>query len=132
MVTYMTTEIDPSFTAVDLDEVDALVGDIRPYINAALGLSRDEDGHGLAEMCSDALFDIPNLEALQDSNVRWNTKTGLEVAAKIQQWLDMGDADRLGSDPETRAIEGSHGDLEALTGLSDHVLIGHEDVLIDR
>ncbi len=75
--------------------MDALVGDIRPYINAALGLGRDEDGSGLAEMCSDALFDIPNLEALQDSNVRWNTKTGLEVAAKIQQWLDMDDAERL-------------------------------------
>lgn len=77
------------------ESMDALVGDIRPYINAALGLCRDEEGQGLAEMCSDALFDIPNLEALQDSNVRWNTKTGLEVAAKIQQWLDMGDADRL-------------------------------------
>ncbi|MAF62707.1 MULTISPECIES: double-strand break repair helicase AddA [Pseudomonadota] len=77
------------------DAMDALVGDIRPYINAALGLKRDEDGSGLAAMCSDALFDIANLEALQDSNVRWGTKTGLEVAAKIQSWLDMDDLARL-------------------------------------
>ena len=77
------------------DAMDALVGDIRPYINAALDLKRDEDGSGLAALCSDALFDIPNLEALQDSNVRWNTKTGLEVAAKIQTWLDMEDDERL-------------------------------------
>ncbi|WP_017670981.1 double-strand break repair helicase AddA [Blastomonas sp. AAP53] len=77
------------------DAMDALVGDIRPYINAALGLKRDEDGSVLAALCSDALFDTANLEALQESNTRWNTKTGLEVAGKIQAWLDMDDAGRL-------------------------------------
>lgn len=77
------------------DAMDALVGDIRPYINSALGLRRDEDGSGLAAMCSDALFDIANLEAMQDSNVRWGTKTGLEVAAEIAKWLDLTPAERL-------------------------------------
>lgn len=77
------------------DAMDVLTGEIRPYINAALGLKRDEDGSGLAAMCSDAVFDIPNLEALQDSNVRWGTKTGMEVAGKIQAWLDMDAAARL-------------------------------------
>jgi ATP-dependent helicase/nuclease subunit A len=75
--------------------MDALVGDIRPYINAALGLRRDEDGSGLAEWCSDAQFDIANLEAVQDSNARWGTKSGLEAAAKIGSWLAMTGGDRL-------------------------------------
>jgi ATP-dependent helicase/nuclease subunit A len=77
------------------DAMDALRGDIRPYLNAALGLKTDEDSSDLARLCSDALFDIANLEALQDSNVRWGTKTGLEVAAKIQAWLDMDEVARL-------------------------------------
>lgn len=77
------------------DTMDALKGDIRPYINAALGLKRDEDGSDLSRLCSDAIFDIANLEALQDSNSRWNTKTGHAVAANIAQWLDMGDDERL-------------------------------------
>lgn len=77
------------------DAMDALKGDIRPYINAALGLKRDEDGSDLGRLCSDGLFDIANLEALMDSNVRWATKTGLEVAAKIQSWLGMDDDERF-------------------------------------
>ena len=77
------------------DAMDALKGDIRPFINAALGLRRDEDGSGLADMCSDGVFDIDNLEALQDSNVRWNTATGKKVASEIQQWLNMDAGERL-------------------------------------
>ena len=77
------------------DAMDALKGDIRHYINAGLGLKTDEDGSELARLCSDALFDIANLEALQDSNIRWGTKTGLENAAKIQAWLDMDGLARL-------------------------------------
>ena len=77
------------------DAMDALKGDIRPYINAALGLRRDEDGSGLAEMCSDGLFDIDNLESLQDSNTRWNTATGKKVAEEVQQWLNMDADERL-------------------------------------
>ncbi|PXW76019.1 DNA helicase/exodeoxyribonuclease V subunit A [Blastomonas natatoria] len=77
------------------DAMDALVGDIRPYINSALGLKRDEDGSGLAAMCSDALFDIANLEAVQDSNVRWNTATGKKAAEAIQTWLGLEANDRI-------------------------------------
>lgn len=77
------------------DAMDALTGDIRPVINAALGLRRDEDGSGLADLCSDAVFDIDNLEALQDSNVRWNTATGKKTAEAIQQWLNMDADERL-------------------------------------
>ncbi|GGB66481.1 double-strand break repair helicase AddA [Blastomonas aquatica] len=77
------------------DAMDVLKGDIRPYINAALGLKRDEDGGDLARLCSDSLFDIDNLEALQDSNLRWGTATGAKVAENIQTWLDMDDDERL-------------------------------------
>jgi ATP-dependent helicase/nuclease subunit A len=75
--------------------MDALTGEIRPYINAALGLKRDEDGSGLADLCSDAQFDIANLEALQDSNVRWKTATGAKAAEAIQTWLDLAPSDRI-------------------------------------
>jgi ATP-dependent helicase/nuclease subunit A len=81
--------------AASPDAMDALKGDIRPYINAALGLKRDEDGSDLARLCSDGLFDIANLEAVQDSNVRWGTATGAKAAEAIQRWLDMDDAERL-------------------------------------
>ncbi|MFN3818707.1 double-strand break repair helicase AddA [Blastomonas sp.] len=77
------------------DAMDALKGDIRPYINAALDLRRDEDGSDLARLCSDGLFDIANLEAVQDSNVRWGTATGQKHADAIKTWLDMDDAERL-------------------------------------
>ncbi|WP_373487967.1 UvrD-helicase domain-containing protein, partial [Blastomonas sp.] len=77
------------------EAMDALQGDIRPYINAALGLPRDEGGGGLADLCSDTEFDIANLEALQDSNARWNTATGSKVVLAIAEWLNMDADERL-------------------------------------
>ncbi|WP_439468279.1 double-strand break repair helicase AddA [Blastomonas fulva] len=77
------------------DSMDMLKGDIRPYVNAALGMKRDEDGGDLSRLCSDGLFDIGNLEALQESHVRWGTATGQKFADAIQSWLDMGDDERL-------------------------------------
>jgi ATP-dependent helicase/nuclease subunit A len=104
------------------DAMDALKGDIRPYINAALSLKRDEDGGDLARLCSDSLFDIDNLEALQDSNVRWGTATGAKVAEAIQTWLDMGDDERLENlDLVWLAVAKADGDPRKWSGFSTKV-----------
>jgi ATP-dependent helicase/nuclease subunit A len=104
------------------DAMDALKGDIRPYLNAALGLKRDEDGSDLARLCSDGLFDIANLEVLQDSNVRWGTATGAKVAGDIQTWLDMDDAERLEHlDLVWLAVAKADGDPRKWSGFSAKV-----------
>lgn len=79
---------------------------LRPRINRALGLDADEDGAGLAALCADDAFDVRSVRRCMEANAEWGTKSGIETANALGDWIAL--------PPERR--------LEALDLLADQFL----------
>ncbi|MEZ5708698.1 MAG: double-strand break repair helicase AddA [Blastomonas sp.] len=77
------------------DVMDRLAGDIRPWINDALGLPRGEDGSGLAALCDDAALDLDAIHAAAQANAAWGSKTGIEAHEKLMAFCAASNAGRL-------------------------------------
>ncbi|EIZ80461.1 ATP-dependent exoDNAse beta subunit [Novosphingobium sp. Rr 2-17] len=65
-------------------------GDMRANVLRLIGLPPEADADWLAEMCTDAAFDVASLRHCMDVNHRWGTKTGLAAVDAISEWL-LGD-----------------------------------------
>jgi len=68
---------------------------LRPRINSLLGLDAEEDGAGLADLMRDSVFDVAAVEVCMAANRRWGTRTGLDAAAIMQDWLEASPAARV-------------------------------------
>lgn len=77
------------------DAMAYMVGDIVPYINAALGLPRGEDEASIADLCADDALDLATSSRLEAAQRDWGTKTGLESADAIRAWINAGPETRL-------------------------------------
>ena len=71
------------------EAMDMLKGDIRPWINSALGLRRDADEGELAALCADDMLDMAGLRAVASANAAWATKSGIENAEMINAFVRM-------------------------------------------
>jgi ATP-dependent helicase/nuclease subunit A len=67
---------------------------VRPYIRRQLDLPSGDIEEAIAEGC--AAWDEEGLRVLHDFNLAWGTKSGLERAGSIRDWLELGPADRAG------------------------------------
>jgi ATP-dependent helicase/nuclease subunit A len=68
---------------------------LRPRINQVLGLAADEDGSGLADLVSDAVFDVAAVRRCMTMNLAWGTKTGIDTASILTDWLEASPKARL-------------------------------------
>ena len=68
---------------------------LRPRINRLLGLDAEEDGAGLVDLVRDSAFDVRAVEVCMEANRRWGTKTGIDSAAIMQDWLEASPAARI-------------------------------------
>lgn len=71
---------------------------LRPRINRLIGLPADDKGgpESLADLCSDEGFDCQSVRACMAIMADWGTKTGIEAANAIGDWL--------AGDPSARAL----------------------------
>ncbi|MCH7629404.1 MAG: double-strand break repair helicase AddA [Proteobacteria bacterium] len=60
---------------------------LRPLINRVLGLDADEDGSRLPAMCADDAFDVASVRRCMEANAAWATKSGVEAANGMGDWL---------------------------------------------
>jgi ATP-dependent helicase/nuclease subunit A len=66
------------------------------YAQRVVGLNAEDAGlDGLANRCADTFIDRSELSILAEMNDEWGAKTGKERAAKIRDWLELDDAERL-------------------------------------
>ncbi len=68
---------------------------LRPRINQMLGLAADEDGSGIADLVGDATFDLDAVRRCMAMNRAWATKTGLDRASIMHDWLEASLQGRL-------------------------------------
>ena len=68
---------------------------LRPRINGALGLDADEDGTGLAALCADDAFDVRSVRWCMEANAAWGTKSGIETANTLGDWIALSPERRL-------------------------------------
>ncbi|OYU35328.1 double-strand break repair helicase AddA [Novosphingobium sp. PASSN1] len=68
---------------------------LRPRINRLLGLDAEEDGSGLADLVRDGVFDVRAAEVCMEANQRWGSKTGLDAASIMRDWLEASPAARI-------------------------------------
>ena len=61
--------------------------DLEPRVRALIGLSADAGPEQLAQLCSDAEFDVAALRHCASINAQWGTKTGLAAADAVGAWL---------------------------------------------
>ncbi|MEI6642874.1 MAG: double-strand break repair helicase AddA [Novosphingobium sp.] len=61
---------------------------LRPRINRLLGLDAEEDGAGLVDLVRDEAFDVRSVQVCMQANLRWGTRTGLDAASVMQDWLE--------------------------------------------
>ena len=86
-----------AFLAACAKSPDALaalpMGDgIHPFIRRALDLPGGDIEEAIAEGC--AALDDEGLRVLHDFNLGWGTKSGLERAGLIRDWLELGPTER--------------------------------------
>ncbi|MFM2302433.1 MAG: double-strand break repair helicase AddA, partial [Pseudomonadota bacterium] len=67
---------------------------MRPRVMQLIGLPSDADEGDIAELCSDAHFDVPALRDCMAVNARWTVATGQANAAAIGAWLARPAAER--------------------------------------
>lgn len=60
---------------------------LRPRINRLLGLDAEEDGSGLAALCRDEAFDVASVRRCMEANAAWGTRTGIDAANMMGDWL---------------------------------------------
>jgi ATP-dependent helicase/nuclease subunit A len=82
------------------DALDAIRGDVRPWLRDKLGLMLEGDGTAESvAMCADSAFDIVSLRAVAAAGAAWGGAKGLALADGIAGWLaksDQSRADGLG------------------------------------
>lgn len=61
--------------------------DLEPRVRALIGLSANDGSEQLAQLCSDAEFDVAALQHCAAINTQWGTKTGLAAADAVASWL---------------------------------------------
>jgi ATP-dependent helicase/nuclease subunit A len=80
----------PEAMAIIPEDAGALI-----YARRLVGVSFDGTINEFLEMeCSDSVIDLHSIEAIAILNEVWRTKTGLERANKVKQWLAMNAYDR--------------------------------------
>ncbi len=62
-------------------------GDMRAHVLRLLDLPPHADADMLADLCSDARFDVASLRRCMEVNHEWGTKTGLGAVDAISEWL---------------------------------------------
>jgi ATP-dependent helicase/nuclease subunit A len=67
---------------------------VRPYIRRQLDLPSGDIEEAIAEGCAE--WDEEGLRVLHDFNLAWGTKSGLERAGLIRDWLELGPVERGG------------------------------------
>ncbi|MGV3511842.1 MAG: double-strand break repair helicase AddA [Novosphingobium sp.] len=60
---------------------------LRPRINRVLGLGEDDGPEALTAMCADDAFDCQSVRRCMEMNVAWGTKSGIEAANALGDWL---------------------------------------------
>ncbi len=68
---------------------------MRPNVLRLLGLPSDADESHIAALCSDDAFDVQSLRRCMQISEEWGTKTGLQAAEAIGQWLSSDPAQRV-------------------------------------
>lgn len=68
---------------------------MRGRVARLLGLGADVNADSLADLCSDAQFAMPSLEAVRDAYAAWGAKSGLDIADRIGEWLAAPPPQRL-------------------------------------
>ena len=68
---------------------------MRERVCALLGLASDESEEGLARHCDDGAFPCDALHLIQAANSAWGSKSGLETAQFVTEWLTSSAAERL-------------------------------------
>ncbi|WP_284125192.1 double-strand break repair helicase AddA [Parerythrobacter aestuarii] len=68
---------------------------LRERVMNLLELPADFDAAQLALMCTDDAFDVQSLKRIRDSYKEWGTKSGLEMAGFIDEWLTLAPTERL-------------------------------------
>ena len=100
---------------------------LRPRINRLLGLDAEEDGSGLADLVRDSVFDVRAVEVCMEANRRWGTKSGLDSAAIMKDWLEALPTARMaGLDDFARQFVNKDGSAK-----SPRYLIKHEPQYAD-
>ncbi|MEO0032692.1 MAG: double-strand break repair helicase AddA [Pseudomonadota bacterium] len=94
---------------------------LRPRINRVLGLDADDDGSGLAELCTDEAFDVASVRKCMEANARWGTATGIDCANIIGDWLATAPAGRLlGLDDFAKQFLTAKGEAKSAKNLLKH------------
>ena len=68
---------------------------LRPRINRVLGLGEGDGPDSLAAMCGDEAFDCQSVRRCMEMNAAWGTKSGIEAANALGDWLSADPAKRL-------------------------------------
>lgn len=68
---------------------------MRSGVLRLLGLPSDASAQDLADLCSDAVFNVEALECCMAAYRQWGAATGQTVSAAIAAWLEAGPKERL-------------------------------------
>lgn len=68
---------------------------LRPRINRVIGLGEDDGPESLAAMCADEAFDCQSVRRCMEMNAAWGTKSGIEAANALGDWLAADPVKRL-------------------------------------
>lgn len=99
--------------AARLEALDALPGDITPWLMRELGLPEGDIADHIAAQCTDAMFDMRTLGWIAQANADWKTGRALERCDRIARWRAL--------DPAARAA--TLADLHAVWAKADGELI---------
>jgi ATP-dependent helicase/nuclease subunit A len=108
--------------AIDLwQEPGAWRPPLRPRINQLLGLDADEDGSGVAALCADDAFDVASVRRCMAANAAWGTKTGIDAANMMGDWLAANPQARLaGIDDFAKLFLTAKGEAKSARNLDKH------------
>ncbi len=108
--------------AIDLwQEPGAWRPPLRPRINQMLGLAADEDGSGVAALCADDAFDVASVRRCMAANAAWGTKTGIDAANMMGDWLAADPQARLaGIDDFAKLFLTGKGEAKSTRNLDKH------------
>lgn len=97
------------------DALDAIKGDVQPWLRASFGLPRDGDGTAESvAMCGDDAFDIGAMRGIAAAAAALGGKNRLELADGIAAWLASGEQARAATLPVLlKLFLTSKGDLRA-------------------
>jgi ATP-dependent helicase/nuclease subunit A len=86
-----------------------------------LGLDADEDGSGVAALCADDAFDVASVRRCMAANAAWGTKTGIDAANMMGDWLAANPQARLaGIDDFAKLFLTAKGEAKSARNLDKH------------